>query len=152
MYESKAEYYQNKEKTNPIQSDDKEYIQITTGISEIDAMLSILKENYNGIYRVSLDTDKARRILMPAYLGYNENEEHFSNLFTKYVSDAVDPDYHRAMMSFMNYDAIKHRLSEGRIPQISYKKIDDESVVLSVYNLSESTDSVSDTLWVFAKE
>lgn len=152
MYESKAEYYQNKEKTNASMYNVSDYVQVKTGMPEIDTILSILKENYNGIYRVSLDTDKARRILMPAYLGYNESEEHFSALYSKYVEDSVDPDYHRAMLGFMNYEAIKRRISDGKTPCISYKKTDGEDVVLSVYNLSDSPESISDTLWVFAKE
>ena len=113
-------------------------------------MLSVLKENYNGIYRVSLDTDKARHILMPAYLGYNENEEHFSSLFSKYVSEWVDPDYHRSVMSFLNYEAIIRQLAEDKTPKITFKKNNGEIVVLSVYKLSD-TDTVVNTLWVFAK-
>ena len=151
MYEAKAEYYQNKEHKSPDVLSGGEYLQVRSGIIEIDTILSILKENYNGIYRVSLDTDKARRILMPAYLNYNEHEEHFSDLFTKYVAELVEPDYHRAVMSFLNYDALKRQLSEDKIPKITYKKNNGESVVLSVYRLCDGNDLVSDTLWVFAK-
>ena len=150
MYEEKAEYYQNKQQAAATTSD-KDYIQLKTGILEIDTMLSILKENYNGIYRVSLDTDKARRILMPAYLKYNENEEHFSQLFSNFVIETVEPDYHRAVMSFLNYEALKHQLMDGKIPKITFKKNNGESVLLSVYKLSDTDYTVSDTLWVFAK-
>lgn len=150
MYEEKAKYYQNKQQAASTTSD-KDYIQLKTGILEIDTMLSILKENYNGIYRVSLDTDKARRILMPAYLKYNENEEHFSQLFSNFVIESVEPDYHRAVMSFLNYEALKHQLMEGKTPKIMFKKNDGESVLLSVYKLSDTDYTVSDTLWVFAK-
>ena len=151
MYEAKAQYYQNKEQSTASASN-KEYVQLKTGILEIDTMISILKENYNGIYRVSLDSDRARRILMPAYLKYNENEEHFSMLFSKYVSESVEPDYHRAVTSFLNYDIIRRQLMEGKIPKIRYKKNNGETVVLSVYKLCDTDDIVSDTLWVFAKE
>ena len=149
MYESKAEYYQKAKQPSEKQSIN-EYVLAKTGILEVDTMLSVLKENYNGIYRVSLDTDKARRILMPAYLGYNENEEHFSGLFSKYVSDWVHPDYHRSVMSFLNYEAIIRQLSENRTPKITFKKNNGESVTLSVYRLCDS-DTVENTLWVFAK-
>ena len=152
MYEAKAQYYQNKEQKSIESQQSNDYIQAETGILEIDTMLSVLKESYNGIYRVSLDTDKARRILMPAYLNYNENEEHFSNLFSKYVAETVEPDYHRAVMSFLNYEAIKHQLLENRTPKITYKKQNGETVVLSVYKLCDHSDTVSDTLWVFAKK
>ena len=77
MYEAKAEYYQNKKNIGN-SNNDKSYMQIKTGILEIDTMLSVLKEHYNGIYRVNLDTDNAHRILMPAYLGYNEYEDNFT--------------------------------------------------------------------------
>ena len=149
MYESKAEYYQKAKESNDNMPKN-EYVQLQTGIIEIDTMISVLKENYNGIYRVSLDTDKARRILMPAYLGYDEDEEHFSSLFSKYVSDWVQPDYHRAMMSFLNYEALKHQLVEGNTPKIIFNKNNGESVVLTVYKLCDG-ETVENTLWVFAK-
>ena len=152
MYEAKAQYYQDKEKKNASHTDDKGYVHVKTGILEIDAMISILKENYNGIYRVDLDTDKAHRILMPAYLGYNENEEHFSNLLTKYIDDSVAPEFHRAIMNFLNYEALKRQLLEGNTPRITYKKTNGETVILSIYKLSDAENSVNNTLWVFARD
>ncbi len=151
MYEAKAQYYQEKGMKNVSRIDDKGYVHTKTGILEIDAMISILKENYNGIYRVDLDTDKAHRILMPAYLAYNENEEHFSNLLTKYIDDSVAPEFHRATMNFLNYDALKKQLLEGNTPRISYKKTNGEIVILSIYKLSDEENSVNNTLWVFAR-
>ena len=152
MYEAKAQYYQNKEKRSVSKSEDKRYVQIKTGIREIDAMISIMKEHYNGIYRVSLDTDSAHRILMPKYLGYNEDEEHFSKLLEKYIEETVDPDFHRAIMSFLNYDALRRQLLDGNIPRITYKKTNGETVILSIYRLSDREDSAGETLWVFAKD
>lgn len=152
MYEAKAQYYQDKEKKNASHTDDKGYVHVKTGILEIDAMISILKENYNGIYRVDLDTDKAHRILMPAYLGYNESEEHFSNLLTKYIDDSVAPEFHRAIMNFLNYEALKRQLLEGNTPRITYKKTNGETVILSIYKLSDAENSVNNTLWVFARD
>lgn len=152
MYEAKAQYYQNKEQQSFSKSEDKGYLQVKMGIREIDTMISILKEHYNGIYRVSLDTDKAHRILMPAYLGYDVDEEHYSNLLTKYIEETVDADFHRAIMSFLNYDALKRQLHEGKIPRITYKKANGETVILSVYKLCEGDVSVNETLWVFAKD
>ena len=146
----KRNRYQNKEKKSVSVTND-EYDQIKTGILEIDTMLSVMKEHYNGIYRVSIDTDKAHRILMPSYLGYEEDEENFSLLFSKYVAEVVDPDYVRAVTSFLNYDAIRRQLLEGNIPKITYKKTDGGTVVLSVYKLGDSFDAVNNTLWVFAK-
>ena len=152
MYEAKAQYYQDKEKKNASHTDDKGYVHVKTGILEIDAMISILRENYNGIYRVDLDTDEAHRILMPAYLGYNENEEHFSKLLSKYIDDSVAPEFHRATMNFLNYEALKRQLLEGNTPRITYKKTNGETVILSIYKLSDAENSVNNTLWVFARD
>lgn len=151
MYEAKAQYYQNKESASISEDKDTKYIYTKTGIKEIDTMISVLKEHYNGIYRVSLDTDSANRILMPSYLGYKEHEENFSKLLTKYIDDMVHPDFHRAVLNFLNYDAIKRQLLEGKIPSITYKKVHGETVNLSVYNMADNND-IADTLWVFEKE
>ena len=152
MYEAKAQYYQNKESAQVSVDEKVKYAYIKTGIREIDTMISVMKEHYNGIYTVSLDTDNAHRILMPAYLGYKEDERHFSKLFIKYVRDSIHPDFHRAVISFLNYDAIKRQIAEGKTPSISYKKTNGENVVLSVYSLTEKLDNVNETLWVFSKE
>ena len=53
-------------------------------------------------------------------------------------------------MSFLNYDAIKRHLMDGKIPKITYKKANGETVILSIYKLGEE-DAVKETLWVFAK-
>ena len=152
MYEAKAQYYQDKEAKKLASENENGYIHTKTGILEIDTMISVMKEKYNGIYRVDLDTNKAHRILMPAYLGYNENEEHFSALLTKYIDDSVAPEFHRAMMSFLNYDALKRQLLEGKTPRITYKKTNGDTVVLSVYKLCNEDSAVNNTLWVFAKD
>ena len=152
MYEAKAQYYQNKGQISVSKDKDKSYVQSKTGIREIDTMISVLKEHYNGIYRVSLEDNSARCILMPAYLGYKEYEENFSSLFTKYVNDFVHTDFHRAVMSFVNYDAIKRQIAEGKNPSITYKKVNGETVILTVYKLSDDKDNAKETLWVFARE
>ncbi len=152
MYEAKAQYYQNKEQSSIAKDADKKYVQTKTGIREIDTMLSVLKEHYNGIYRVSLESDNAHRILMPSYLGYNEDENNFSKLLTKYIDELVHPDFHRSVMSFLNYDAIRRELSKNKTPKITYKKINGETVILSVYKLGDEIDNAGDTLWVFAKD
>lgn len=152
MYEAKAQYYQNKEYPDVSKRVNNDYSQVKTGIREIDTLISVLKEHYNGVYRVSLDTDNAHRILMPAYFGYKEDEENFSKLLRKYISDTIHPDYHRSVLSFLNYDAIKRQLSEGKIPSITYKKVNDETVILSVYSLTGVSENINETLWVFAKE
>ena len=112
----------------------------------------MLKEHYNGIYRVSLNTDKAARILMPAYLGFNEHEEHFSELMMQYVAEMVDPDYHRAVTTFMHFDSIRSQLAEGENPQIVYKKSNGETVVLTVYKIGDADCAVDETLWIFGKK
>lgn len=152
MYEAKAQYYQNKEQVSVSEDANRSFSQMKTGIKEIDTMISVLKEHYNGIYRVSLDIDEAYGILMPAYLGYGEKEENFSQIFKKYINDNVHPDFHRAVISFLNYDAIKRQISEGKIPSITYKKVNGETVILSVYNLNDNKDNAQETLWVFARE
>lgn len=152
MYEAKAKYYQDKEKKNMSDVSDKGFVYTKTGISEIDALISVLKEKYNGIYCVDLNTDKVHMILTPAYLGYNETEEHFSSLISKYIYDLVTPEFDRALINFLNYDALKKQLSEGSVPMITYKKTNGDTMVLSIYKLDETDDSVYNTLWVFSRE
>ncbi len=152
MYEAKADYYQNKENSSTASDTERGYVQVNTGILEIDTLLSVMNEHYNGIYKVSLNNDVAHRILMPSYLGYNEIEENFTRLLMKYMDDMVSPDFHRALTNFFNYDSLRRQLLEGKTPRITYKKINGEAVVLTVYSLNDTKDNVDDTLWVFAKD
>ena len=152
MYEAKAQYYQSKDRTNVVETEDIGYVATKTGLTEIDTLISVLKEHYHGIYRVSLETDAARRILMPSYLEYQEEEKEFSVLFKRYVNDMVHPDFHRPVLSFLNYDAIKARVLEGKTSQITYKKVNGETVILSVYGIVGDKRDNTETLWVFAKD
>lgn len=151
MYDAKAQYYQNKDSKSVSATESREYQVIKTGIGEIDALLLAMKDKYNGIYRVSLKTDQAHRILMPSYLGYNETENSYSRIFSKYVEESVGPDFHRAMFSFLNYESLKKQLMEGNVPRIAYKKTNSENVMLSVYSFGEPGEDVVDTLWLFEK-
>lgn len=151
MYEAKSKYYQSKEVKCVSATESAEYKSVNTGIKEIDTLLSVMQEHYNGIYRVKLSTDEVHRILMPSYLGYSESEKYFEKLFIRYVNESVDPDFHRAMLSFLNYESLKRQLTVGSIPQITYKKTNGETVVLKVYSLDDEKE-VDNTLWVFAKE
>ena len=151
MYSAKSQYYFNKEQNQRDGSDNSEYIHIKTGINEIDATISVLKEKYNSIYKVSLSSDDVRCILMPAYLGYNEEEKHFSKLMSKYAENYIESDFRRPVFNFLNYDALKKQLSEGKTSRITYKKTSGETEILSVYNISQNPKEIDETLWVFAK-
>ena len=150
MYDAKAKYYQTKEVKCVSSTEALNYKHINTGIREIDTMLSVMKEHYHGIYHVNLSTDKVRHVLMPSYLGYDENENNFGQIFTKYVNESVNPDFHRAILNFRNYDSLKRQLMEDNIPKITYKETNGEAIVLSVYSLS-GRDNADETLWVFEK-
>ena len=55
-------------------------------------------------------------------------------------------------MSFLNDDALKRQLLEGKTPRITYKKTNGDTVVLSVYKLCNEDSAVNNTLWFFAKD
>ncbi|MBQ5777447.1 MAG: GGDEF domain-containing protein, partial [Oscillospiraceae bacterium] len=151
MYEEKAEYYQTKENERASDAASDEYDIIRTGIDEVDTLLTAVKARYNGIYRVNLITDEVKRILMPAYLGYDENEKAYSRLFKKYVEETVHQDFQRAMFSFLNYESIKHQLAQGNTPRIVYKKKNSEMVSLTVHLLECEGSTPENTLWIFEK-
>ena len=90
---------------------------------------------------------------MPAYLKHLvEDDSCFSRIFSRYIHELVDPDYHRPLLNFLEYDVIKRQLSEGYIPSTTYTKINGGIYRLSVYPLSEDMDDQSETLWIFEKE
>ena len=150
MYENKAKFYQKKHNGSEKVAEKNEFLCTSTGIKEIDTIIETLSNHYYGIYRVSLKTDSVHRILMPSYLEYSEDENGFKEIYNKYVSDWINPDFHRSMHSFINYDALKKELMLGNIPKTSYKKTDGSPVILSVYpiNIDNGGD---DTMWIFEK-
>ena len=152
MYDAKAHYYQTKDTELISTAGIEEYEVIRTGNEEIDALLDVLKYNCHGVYRVSLKTDEAHCILMPAYLGYHEVEGSFSRLFTKYVETTTNPDFHRALLSFLNYEALSAQLLDGNIPRIIYKKTTGEDVMLSVYPVDDHAKGIDSTFWFFEKK
>lgn len=150
MYEEKAKYYQMKEKRKLSEVNSQEIDHITTGIKELDTLLTITSRRYHGVYCVSLNTGMARRILMPAYLNkFSEEKDTFKDAFTYYVREMVSPDYQRAMLNFLNYEVIRRQLLNGESPSIGYSKIDGCRVILSVHLISGKENDASETIWVF---
>ena len=151
MYKEKARYYQNKEIASVSHVVDNSYEYSKTGVDEIDALMHIIKEHYGAVYSVKLNTGEMSLIFGPSYFGNVKNGDEFSKVFTKYVFENVNPDFHRAMMSFLNYDVIKKQIADGEIPQITYKKITGDTLALCVYATGDDLGRIDSTLWVFKK-
>ncbi len=91
-------------------------------------------------------------MLMPDYFkSYAEAEGAASKVFSRYVNEMVNPDYHRTLLNFLNYDAIKKHLNEGTIPSMTYTNARDEIICLNVYSLPSPADGTTETIWVFEK-
>ena len=76
----------------------------------------------------------------------------FDKNISKYIDETVSPDFHRAVRSFLNYDAVRKQLVSGSSPRITFKKVNGEPVILTAYKLNDEDDRVNETLWVFAKD
>ena len=63
----------------------------------------------------------------------------------------VNPDFHRSLLTFLNFDALKKEMSDGITPRITYKKSDGNTVLLSIYNLGTNNNDIDDTMWIFEK-
>lgn len=151
MYADKAEYYQNKEIFCENCAIMEEINTIKTGNKDVDALLGVITSRYLGAYSVSLEEDSAKQLVAPEYYFNIKNEENkFSDILKQYIHTAVKPEFHRVLMSFISYDAIKEQHQKGNIPHITYVKADGESVTLSVYPIS-SEDEKTGTIWVFER-
>ena len=149
MYEAKAKYYQLKETDHRL---DLQALPVSfshTGLTEYDALLSVVSQRYQGIFLVSLDTDTARAIVTPEYLPQDDTEQSFSKLFIKYVHELIISDYHRALLNFTHYDALKTQLAEYGSVKTTYQKISGGSVVLGIYQVPQQDQNTTETLWVF---
>ena len=149
MFVNKSEYYQNKE--YHIRSGVAENVKtVETGNADVDALLSIMSEKYLGVYSVSLDNDRGTQIIAPEYYFAMDNDKiSFSEVIKKYIHDVAKPEFHRVLMSFISYDAVKEKLKNGHIPHITYIKSDGGSVNLSIYPNSKPGRQGTDTIWVF---
>ena len=151
MYDSKAHYYQNKKQSSVYSDNGIGYIQGDFEPNEIEYILLESRAYFSGVLRISLGEDTSHIIMAKAYPGRHQKTDNFSKRFMKYVDEAVHPDYHREVTSFSNYSVLKKQLSGGSIPRISYKKLNGETITLSVYNLSKDGGEIKDTLWIFAR-
>ncbi len=149
MYEAKAEYYRKKENESHEIQADKDIEILSTGMSELDALISVVSHHYVGVCMVSLDNDTSKRVIIPSYMNkYFDSERSFSGAILKYVHELVHADSHRAMFNFMNYDVIKTQLDSGIIPTVTYKKTNDIVYRLSVHKINDENNEFN-TLWVF---
>ena len=151
MYERKAMYYQEKDsKTIPAQVDlTSEHIE--TGIRDLNEALNAISKRYIGIYSVSLDSDEAKHILSPNYLNIVTENQKFKDVYSQYIQSMVSSDYHRALSSFMNYDALKDQIKKDYIPCVTYEKISGERIKLSIHGFSDSKNNPNETIWMFER-
>lgn len=151
MYVEKARYYQNKEGTGNKQlnrGEESQYIQ--SGIREIDAYLSILKDKHMGVIMVSAEHDSFSQIIAPKELfDLSIDEGKFSDIIKQYIHDFVKPEYHRNLRNFIQSDVIQNQLDENIIPMISYCEKDGKAIKLSIWPVDKSE---GETIWVFEKE
>ncbi len=152
MYQNKANYYQEKEFTKVKSLTSQNIAMLETGVKELDACLSVMSIRYLGVYFVSLEKDSCVKILAPAYFhDIDDQGLAFSAIMKRYISEFVKPNFHRAFLSFLEYDILKKQFKEQHIPEISFERIDGEKVVLRIYPV-DSTGNESDCIWAFEKE
>lgn len=153
MYEEKAKYYQQKQHNSLFTIGDKSIEHITTGLNDLDDALSVMSLRYHGVFCVTLEDDTVRKILTPTYFSdFSKDDTPYTDIFTHYVHNMVMPDYRRALLNFLNYDALKKQLIEGTIPNITYLNTNGENIVLKVYPHSVQDKNRTDTIWTFEKE
>ncbi len=152
MYQNKARYYQDKELGKITNIKDRNVVLIESGISEIDACLSVMSIRYLGVYFVSLEKDSCVRILAPEYFkNIDDQTLSFSSLISRYIYEFVKPEYQRGLLNFLEYDILKAQFSEGHIPESSYERVDGENITLKIYPIKSDTEK-SDCIWVFEKQ
>ena len=149
MYTAKAKHYQEQTEETIVNSSKRDYYHIATGNSGIDTALSIMGQKYSGIYFVDLASDSSERIITPSDKKNIMAGEGFSNGFKKYVDDYVNPDFHRAILSFLDYESLTSQLKKGKIPKFTYQKKDGSSYTLSVHPMENDKSMEKGTLWLF---
>ena len=149
MYTAKARHYQEQTEETIINSTKRGYYHVATGNSGIDTALSVIGQRYSGIYFVDLAKDHSERIITPDDKKNMMSGDGFSDGFKKYVDDYVNPDFHRAILSFLDYDSLKGQLKEGKIPKFTYQKKDGSSYTLSVHPMEDDKNRENETLWLF---
>jgi len=152
MYEEKAKYYQNKHARKIINLQNRKFKTGYTGIKEIDAYMSVLSMRFFGVYCVTHNTDEAIQVLSPSYFSEILDETNsFTETLKRYILDIVRPEYHRQMLSFVEYEALESLIATSISPSITYTKIDGEKVTLSVYANPHCEQDGIDTVWTFEK-
>lgn len=153
MYEDKAAYYQGKGVEKVVSVSNRDIQSITTGIKEVDACLSILSARFRGVYSVSLKTDRAVQVLAPAaYFTLNNKHHFFSEIMKNYIHVNVKPDFHRILLSFLDYETLEKQLQSGHAPSVSYTRIDGEKMVMRIFAVFRPEGEGMDTVWTFEKE
>ena len=147
MYAEKMLYYRNKneEECSEMRRLNMTVERMNTGIDEIDHLLMVMSRRYRGIYHVDTARDRYKRIIMPEYFSeYGDESELHSKTFYNYVIDVVKSDYHRALLAFTDYTSWKNQRESGEALSITYEKVDDSKVMLTIYPVSEH-----ESVWVF---
>ncbi len=152
MYAAKAEYYLSKNEKKLNSSNACENKHIKTGISEIDKLVEVIGKHYCGVFNVSMKKDSFAAIMSTLeFQKYAEFTESFKEFFLCYAYEETNRDYYRELVNFLRYDVIQNILSDGKIPNIVYERVDGSNILLSIYPLGNGETNDGNTLWLFEK-
>lgn len=118
---------------------------------DVDVFLSILAEEYKGVYFVDLKTDAVRYIFIPPYFDamLREAKGRFSIAFELYAQRCAKPEYAEKIKAFADYDYLQEVLRQKVMPELIYEKTDGSRLRMRIIMFKEYSLDSHETLWIF---
>lgn len=151
MYEAKRKYYQEKSDAGKYRDMNRKLEQILLEKKDSDTFLSIISSYFKGVYVVNLDTDELRVIYKPSYFAeqLKATNYKFMAALRLYADSFVYEEDRCHFYSFLNYEEIGRKLTEGENPQLEYRKQDGTGIILRVFPAADYGTEKKETLWLF---
>ena len=153
MRNDKANYYMHKGDRRRERRMNEELEQMLTQKHDSDRFLSIIANQFPGVFIVDLAHDTTRHIYTSDFFSelFKETDACFSAAIRLYTERFVKREHHDLFFDVLDYEKLGKRLDEAETVQFTYQKTDDAYRNLRIYKVDRQRDDKPETIWIFSE-
>lgn len=151
MYEAKRRYYAENKAAGKNRQMNNKLENILSEKRDKDRFLSIISEDFMGVYIINLANDDTREIWKPKYFAemLEEQQYRFRPAMMMYIDRFVAKAGQDSIRKLFDYNKIKEQLQVRTVIESTYLKNDGDIVRIRVYKAEDYTEEKPNTVWIF---
>lgn len=153
MYAEKRRYYAENKGAGRIRQMNFKLENLLMEKRDRDTFMSIIMNDFMGVYIVNLKTDDTRDLCKPEYFAelLQNNGYHFRASMQQYADKFVIPQEHEMFKQLLNYNNLRKLLAKDGYYEAEYMKLDGIPVRIKIFLAEDYSEENPNTVWLFEK-